>query len=146
MIFGTSVEANMLTTGRKCRPLRVKRCQAVRAAEEGINITRTPYSITLYVHCVYCRCFANAPKNCTTWCLHPKIPSANTIIISLCSHIYPIFFLSKTNHQVIAFSRQDQLLFSVQVTTLTAHLLLVHTLRMRGAVPPYSHISSSSGA
>ena len=36
----------------KSRCLRVKCCPAVRVAEEGINITRTPYSITLYVSCL----------------------------------------------------------------------------------------------
>jgi len=38
---------------------------------------------------------------------------------------------------MIAFSRRYHLLFSVQVTALTAHLLLVHALRMRRAVEIY---------
>ena len=66
--------------------------------------------------------------------------------LSVSTYLSKFFFSQETNHQMIAFSRQDQLLFSIQVTALTSHLLLVHTLRMRGAVPPYTHNSPWNGA
>ena len=139
----------MPTTGQNFRFLRVKCCPGVRIAEEGINITRTPYIVTLYVRCLcLLQVFSERAKK-----LHGLMsPSENTFSkhdynLSLFTYLANLFFfLSKTNHQLIVFSRQDQLLFSIQVTALTAHLLLVHTLRMRGAVPPYTHISPWNGA